>query len=900
MKLALGAVVLAATALLTPTAAAQPHDTGLITVGKQGWQVQSSAVATDPAEQISNPAYRTTNWLPVRPTTAGAPGTEINALLQNGACPDVFYSDNMRKCFGYVDKLGPVTVPRFAVPWWFRTDFTLATKPGQDVKLTIPGVVGEADVWVDGQQVATRDEVSGAFAAHTFDVTPFVRQGKNSLAVKVYPNDPTKMYTLDQVDWNQFPPDNNTGIQYPVQLQISDALTGSNAHVLQQNAADLSSSKLTAKLDLTNNASRAQTGDVTATITPPDGGKPVVVRQTVTVPANTTKTVTFAPVTINHPKVWWPYSMGDQPLYTLSTAVSQDGKVSTTSSDTFGIRTVTTRLVGGSPQLPDGARIFAVNGKEFVFRGGGYAPDLFLRYSKTDVAHQVQLIKNLGLSGVRLEGHDMPQDFYDQMDRAGLLVLGGFLCCDAWQPDSEANLTERDFRIMHDSARSIGEMERNHPSVITYGWSDNEPLPRQERESLAGFAEADFQVPIIASAEYKSTPTLGPAGEKEGPYDWVPPTYWYDTTHYDPDDPSRSNAGGSWGFASEQSGDTVPTLDSIKRFLSPEEQAKLWQDPAYNQYHANFEPGHGGYAFGTLYTFDTALKARYGSWSDLDSYVQLAQVQNYENTRSQFEAFLDHSTDKANPSTGVVYWQLNKGWPTLLWSLYNYDGDQPGSYYGAQKANKPLHALLGYDDNQVTVDNLGGAKQDGVSVEAKVYDLSGKLLDDQKAGGIALNSQQVRNDVLRPKLPTSGVSFVELLLSQHGKVVDRNVYWRSAKPDVVDWPATLGNPQATMKQYADFSALQSLPPSSVRAVASTPRPGVTQVTVTNTSDKVAFFLRADVRQADGSQVASATWDDNDITLWPGESQTLTATYDPVAAPHVSLDGFNTAAITVIG
>ncbi|GAB2984764.1 beta-mannosidase [Amycolatopsis acidiphila] len=901
MKLALGAVVLAATALLSPPAQAQPAPTGLITVGTQGWQVQSSAVANGSAEDISNPAYRTTNWLPVKPDDAGAPGTEINALVQNGACPDVFYSDNMRKCFGYVDKLGPVTVPRFAVPWWFRTDFTLNAKPGQDVKMTIPGVVGEADLWVDGKQVAGRDVVSGAFAGHTFDITRFVRQGKNSLAVKMYPNDPAKMYTLDQVDWNQFPPDNNTGIQYPIQLQISDALTGSNAHVTQQNAADLSSSTLTAKLDVTNNAGREQRGDVTATITPPGGGKPIVVRQTVSVPADSTKTVTFAPVTITHPKLWWPYSMGGQPLYTLSTAVAQNGKVSTTSSDTFGIRTVTTRLVGGSPQLPDGARIFAVNGKEFVFRGGGYAPDLFLRYSKSDVAHQVQLIKNMGLTGVRLEGHDMPQDFYEQMDRAGLLVLGGFLCCDAWQPDSEANLTDRDFAIMHDSARSIGERERNHPSVITYGWSDNEPLPRQEQESLAGFAEADFQVPIIASAEYKSTPTLGQAGEKEGPYDWVPPSYWYDTSHFDPDDPSRTNVGGSWGFASEQSaGDTVPTLDSIKRFLSPEEQAELWQDPAYNQYHANFESGHGGYAFGTLYTFDTALKARYGNWSSLDNYVQLAQVQNYENTRSQFEAFLDHSTDKANPATGIVYWQLNKGWPTLLWSLYNYDGDQPGSYYGAQKANKPLHALLGYDDNKVTVDNLGAGTQRDLSVEAKVYDLGGKLVDDQQAGDLSLAGQEVRNGVLQPKLPTTGsVYFVELVLSRRGQVVDRNTYWRSTKPDVVDWAATMGNPQATMTQYADFSALQALPKTSVRALASTPRPGVTTVTLTNTSDKVAFFLRADVRTG-GAQVPSATWDDNDITLWPGESQTLTATYDPVAHPQVSVAGFNTPAVTVAG
>ena len=894
MRIVFPAVVALAAALLTAPVAAEAAPTGLLTLGKQGWQVQSSAVATEAAEKISNPSFDIRGWLPVTPDDAGAPGTEINALLQNGACPDVFHSDNMRKCFGYTDKVGPVTVARFAVPWWFRTDFTLSAKT--TARLVIPGVVGESDVWVNGSLVAGKDMVSGAFAGHTFDVSSLVHAGKNSLAIKMYPNDPTRMYTLDQVDWGQIPPDNDTGIQYPIQLQLSDVLAGSNAHVVQQNAADLSKSVLTAKLDVTNSANRTQQGEVSATITPPDGGTPIVVSQTVSVPASSTKTVSFAPVTITRPRLWWPYSMGDQPLYTLSTSVSQDGKVSTTSRDTFGIRTVSSRLIGKSPQAPDGARIFGVNGKEFVFRGGGFAPDLFLRYSEDNVARQIALIRNLGLSGVRLEGHDMPADFYEQMDRAGLLVLGGFLCCDAWQPDSEANLTARDFRIMHDSARGIGERERNHPSVITYGWSDNEPLPRQETESLAGFAEADFQVPIIASAEYKSTKKLGPSGEKEGPYDWVPPTYWYDSSHYDSGDDSRTNVGGAWGFASEQSaGHTVPTLDSIKSFLSPTEQAKLWQDPGYNQYHANFEPGHGGYAFGTLYTFDTALAARYGQWSDLDSYVKLAQLANYENTRSQFEAFLAHSTNKTNPSTGVVYWQLNKGWPTLLWSLYNYDGDQPGAYYGAQKANKPLHALLTYDDNTVTVDNLGAATQSDLSVRARVYDLNGKVLDDRQASGISLASQQVLGGVLKPEVPTLPASepayFVELVVSQHGKVVDRNVYWRSTQEDVVDWSATQGNPQATMKQYANLQALQTLPKSSV-SVKTTNSSGRTSVTITNTSNTVAFFVRADIAGA-----RWATWDDNDIVLWPGQSQVLTARYDGGVKPVVRISGFNTPTVT---
>ena len=107
-------------------------------------------------------------------------------------------------------------------------------------------------------------------------------------------------------------------------------------------------------------------------------------------------------------------------------------------SETFGIRTITTRLVGASPIAPQGSRQFLVNGVPFVFRGGGWSEDLFLRYSAPDTANQIALIKNLGLNGIRTEGKQMPDDFYEQMDRAGILIDAGFQCCDAWQlQDSE-------------------------------------------------------------------------------------------------------------------------------------------------------------------------------------------------------------------------------------------------------------------------------------------------------------------------------------------------------------------------------------------------------------------------------------------------------------------------------
>ncbi|EFV11936.2 hypothetical protein HMPREF9336_03270 [Segniliparus rugosus ATCC BAA-974] len=891
---------------------------GTTVLGANGWQVISSSDTADRPSQVSDPAHTgNKGWLVVKPDDAGAPGTLINALLQNGECPNVFYSQNMRDCFGYVTAPGPVEVPRFAVPWWYRTDFDIGPglEPGQRAQISIPGVMGEADVWLNGVQIATSEMISGAYAKHVLDVTERLRPGKNSFALMVYPNDPAGMFTTSSADWSQIPPDNNTGVQYPISLRVTGALGQTNTHVVQKNAPDLSQSELTVKTRIVKHVDQPQRGEVRAKIIPPDGGPPVELQAAVNLPSDQNfKDVVFDPATIQRPKVWWPYSMGDQPLYTLEVAVLQNGVVTDTSRETFGIRTVESKLVGETPEAPGGWRQFSINGKPLLIRGGESAPDLFLRYSKQDVARQVALVRNLGLNAIRLEGHDQPDDFYEQMDRAGILVLGGFMCCNAWQPPSDSMLTDRDERIIYESARSIGEHERDHPSVITYGWSDNEPTPKQERATLRGFNESEFDVPIIASAMYKNTPTLEWSGQREGPYDWVPPYFWYEHGHIGPNNETLTNVSGSRGFGSEQgAGDSIPTLASLKRFLSPEELDKLWRDPNYNQYHTNFQPARGGknlhgpatgdgYAFGTLYNFSTALAQRYGPWTDLETFVQLAQLANYESVRAQFEAFIRYSTDPANPSTGLVYFMINQGWPSLLWTLYGSDGDQPGSYFGAAEANRPVHALLSYDDSTVTVANFGIGSQDDLTVQTKVAGVDGTVVDDQSAPVGALASQEVRNGLLTPNIPAGApVFFVEVLLKRGEEVVDRNVYWRSAVPDEVDWEANGGNrvnfPNAPMRQYADFKALRALPPAQVAVTVGEPSQGKVSVRLVNTSDSVAFFLRADAPKA-----AFAMWDQNDITLLPGESQTITATYEsPPGAnekQQITVSGVNMAPVTV--
>jgi len=926
-----------------------PSDTGasdISNLGSGGWEVQSSAVATQPGAQISTPGFNTSTWLPVTNDDAGAPGTEIEALAQNGNCPgdtalqpvnqgtsspnSVFFSNNLQLCYGSMSKIGPDTVSQFSVPWWWRTDFTPNLAVGQTASLIVNGVVGSANVWVNGTEVATSSIVTGAYTRFTFNVTSLIRSGTNSLAIEVNPNDPSSMFTLDNVDWTQIPPDNNTGIQFPVQLQADGALAVGNSHVNQSDTANLSSAALTVKTDVTNYTTAAQAATVTATITPPGTGTPITVTQNVTVPASTTQTVQFTPssfpsLTITGPRVWWPYQLGAQPLYTLGVSVAQGATTYNTTTETFGIRTVTSSLVGSNAIEPSGARAFKINGVPIVIRGGGWSPNLFLHYSAADTAKQIAIMKNMGVDAIRLEGHIMPNDWFQQMDAAGILVNGGFQCCDAWQVGG--SLTQAQLNVLQNSAQTIGTNLRNHPSVFSFQWSDNQPSSQQESVSITGFTNADFypQNPLIASAEYKSTTTLGVSGEKEGPYDWVPPDYWYDTTHLGTDT-TVTNAGAAWGYDSEESaGDTVPTMDSLNRFMSASDLSNLWQNTKFNQYHANYEPHcRLGYSFGTLCHFDAALSSRYGQWSSLAQYVEDAQAQEYEDTRAQFEAFIAHANNTPLPSTGTIYWQMNKGWPSLLWNLYNSDGDQAGSYFGAQEANRSLHAIYAFDTGTVTLDNLSNTTQAGLSVESKVYNLAGAVLDDQTASNLSLTSQQVASNVLTPKVPATGSTpvqtyFVELLLKQNGTLMDRNVYWLSTQPDVVNWGKSLGSPVGTASQYANLTGLQTLPASSITATSSTVNQAgpagadrATTVTITNTSaSTVAFLLRADVRRGTASgqelsgdnELQSSLWQNNDITLFPGESQTLTVTWNSAdlqgATAVVSVSGWNVPKIDIL-
>jgi len=121
--------------------------------------------------------------------------------------------------------------------------------------------------------------------------------------------------------------------------------------------------------------------------------------------------------------------------------------------------------------------------------------------------------------------------------------------------------------------------------------------------------------------------------------------------------------------------------------------------------------------------------------------------------------------------------------------------------------------------------------------------------------------------------------FVKLTLQDAaGKVVSSNFYWLSTQPDVLDWAKTNYYVTPTTQQ-ADFKGLNDLPTVNVDVTATTRAEGlekVARVSLFNPSKSLAFMVRLRLLGADGNDVLPVMWDDNFVSLMPGEKREITA------------------------
>ncbi|HUJ11370.1 MAG TPA: glycosyl hydrolase family 2, partial [Verrucomicrobiae bacterium] len=611
--------------------------------------------------------------------------------------------------------------------------------------------------------------------------------------------------------------------------------------------------------------------------------------QDVEVGPNEQKDVTFTPeqysqLNVEHPRLWWPAQVGKPELYGLAMQFETGGKVSDKSETKFGIREITSEFNA------NGKRVFSINGKKFLIRGGGWSPDMLLRQDPQRLKEQLDYVQDMGLNTIRLEGKLQPKEFFDMTDERGILVMAGWCCCSFWE--HWPSWTPADFAIAQQSLRDQIYRLRSHPSLLVWlNGSDNPPPPDVEETYLNVEKELQWPNPILSSATGKETTVTGNNGVKmSGPYQYVAPAYWMEDSinANHPQPCNQGGCGGGYGFNTETSpGPAVPPIESIEAMLPKEH---WWPIDEWWDFHA------GGGSFKNLDVFTDALDARYGKANDLAEYTMKSQAQVYEGIRAMYEAY---SRNKYT-SGGVIQWMLNNAWPSLIWHLYDWYLRPGGGYFGAKIALQPLDPVYGYDDNSIYVVNSRFEPAPGLRVSTRVLnlDMSEKFSNEST---VDVPEDGVVKVVSLPEI--SGLSptyFVVLKISDaSGKELGSNFYWLSTKQETLDWAKSNWNMTPTLT-YADFTALSQLPKVHLNVTEHSQREGeneVTHVTLENPTKSLAFFVRLKVDKGKGGEeILPVLWQDNYVSLLPGEKRELTATYHASelgsARPVVEVSGFN--------
>lgn len=126
------------------------------------------------------------------------------------------------------------------------------------------------------------------------------------------------------------------------------------------------------------------------------------------------------------------------------------------------------------------------------------------------------------------------------------------------------------------------------------------------------------------------------------------------------------------------------------------------------------------------------------------------------------------------------------------------------------------------------------------------------------------------------------VYFLDLKLKDAaGGISSDNFYWLSARRDVMDYPATKWF-VTPIKEFADFRVLENLPRVKLKVrheLEQFGAEGKISLNLENSAEAIAFFVEVSiVGERSRNAVLPVYWDDNYVTLLPGESRAITGIF----------------------
>ena len=834
-----------------------------------GWEMTDGKTAMASNKSIFDPQYSTSAWY-----NATVPGTVLTTLVNQGVYADPYFGLNNMNI--------PESLSR--TDWWYRCKFTVPKDiDGNQLRLLFNGINYKADIYLNGKSLG---DMKGAFIRGEFNITDLVnKNGENILAVHVFPphnpgipheqsmiagqglnggvlstDGPT---FISSIGWDWIPGirDRNTGIWQDVRLKVGgDIIIGDPLVTTDILLPDTTQAKISIKNIVKNITSKTVNGTLTAKI------ENINISLPFTLAANEEKEIIFTPeqfkeLNIKNPRLWWPNGYGRPELYNLELTVQANNKVSDTKSLKFGIREMSYELMvndnsqnkrvlytpnetvnKGKPvfdyinrvaftkdnNLPTIAKdadtsglqplsnddpvgpFFAirVNGVRIFCRGGNWGMDDGMkRVSRERLEPYIRLHKDANFNIIRnWTGETTEEDFYALCDEYGMLVWNDF-----WITTDDT-VEPSDFPLFVKNATDAVRRFRNHPSIAVWCPRNEGFAPKQLEESISVMmAKEDPTRHYHGQSRFLNMGTSGPWGYFK--------------------DPSKYYTENAKGFNTEMGSYAIPTANTIRKFIAPEDQWPINDVWAYHDLH------HTTQNFGD---FINAVD-RYGKAESMEDFSRKSQFVTYDAWRNMLEY------------------------------------ETPGSYFGAKKACEPIHIQMNLPENDVMIINTTLNDYKSVTAGLRFIDLQGKELYKKN---IKLDAKA--NSATKCFVPEKGNNLPQLYLARlelkdaKGKVLSINDYWM------------------TNGDKKSYEAINTLPSTTV-IIKTISSKGKTWVEVSNPSKTLAVAVKLNVVDKNSKEILlPAYFSDGYINLLGGEKRLVELDIPKsITNYNIVAEGYNT-------
>ena len=671
------------------------------------------------------------------------PGNFELDLYANGIIGDPFFGMNMA---------GLTKYERSHV-WYFRT-FEAQDKPGYEAQLVFDGLDCFADIYLNGEPVASTDNM---LIEHVVNVTGRL-VGKNELVVHIRPaveeakkfEYPPSVGALGDFlealyvrkaphmyGWDIMPRAVSAGIWRPVRLRYVpierlDRVFLENAHV----AADGRSANLTLHYTLVVAGTANDSYEVA--VEGVCGESRFEAKQRAGAIGGR------MPIHVCDPKLWWVRGRGEPNLYEVAVTLSKNGSEIDRLTFTHGIKVVELVRTSTTDMLGSGEFCFKLNGEKVFVLGTNWVPvDAYHSRDVDRLPRILEMVEDIGCNMIRCWGGNVYENdqFYDYCDRRGIMVWQDFAMACAYPPQDEEHRKRIAWEV-----RAVVRRLRQHACLALW-CGDNEidvclaAVGRDPNQNVLTrkvipdvLREEDWVTPYIPSSPFidEEAFRLGrdfvPENHPWGPRDYYKGDYYKNVLCH---------------FASEIGYHGCPSPESIRQFISP---GKIWpyQDNEEWLLHSTSPiPGVN------LFDYRVELMAKqvrelFGTVPDnLDDFAFASQASQAEAMKFFIEMFRTGKWRR----TGIIWWNLMDGWPQFSDAVVDYYFRRKLAYDFIKRAQQPLllalrephnwqqdlvacndtrsdldvaYRVTDADTGEVVAEGIGSASADSVSLLARI------------------------------------------------------------------------------------------------------------------------------------------------------------------------------------